>query len=266
MQNFNYHTHTYRCGHADSNMSDEDYVKEFIKLGIKKIAFTDHAPMKEQIDTRKYMRMEYSQAKEYIQSINLLKEKYKSIIDIQTGFEVEYLPGQEKNLFELKEMTDKLILGQHFVYNSDKTTLKVFRIDDFDYDDMIRYANYIKEAMETGLIDILAHPDVFMLSCKYFGKAERDASEIICKSAEKTKIPLEINLAQVQALVSNPNVKTQYPVRDFWEIASHYNVNVIYGIDAHNKDQIVNFEKSICLANKIIGNEVINKLNFISDI
>ena len=33
MQRFNYHTHTYRCGHADNNMSDEDFVKLFVKKG-----------------------------------------------------------------------------------------------------------------------------------------------------------------------------------------------------------------------------------------
>ncbi len=25
MQKFNYHSHTYRCGHADLDMKDEDY-------------------------------------------------------------------------------------------------------------------------------------------------------------------------------------------------------------------------------------------------
>ena len=44
MQNFNYHTHTYRCKHADDNLNDEDYVKLFIQEGFKKIAFTDHMP------------------------------------------------------------------------------------------------------------------------------------------------------------------------------------------------------------------------------
>lgn len=29
MQNFNYHQHTYRCKHADYNMTDEDYVQEY---------------------------------------------------------------------------------------------------------------------------------------------------------------------------------------------------------------------------------------------
>ena len=32
MQNFNYHSHTYRCGHADLDMKDEDYIKEYIKF------------------------------------------------------------------------------------------------------------------------------------------------------------------------------------------------------------------------------------------
>lgn len=26
MQKFNYHSHTYRCGHADLDMKDEEYV------------------------------------------------------------------------------------------------------------------------------------------------------------------------------------------------------------------------------------------------
>lgn len=46
MQKFNYHSHTYRCGHADFNMEDEDYIKEYIKMGFKKMAFTDHCPQK----------------------------------------------------------------------------------------------------------------------------------------------------------------------------------------------------------------------------
>ena len=107
MQKFNYHTHTRRCGHADNNMSDEDFIKEFIKKGFTKIAFTDHCPEKEEIDHRTNMRMKYSEKNEYLESIKSLKEKYKDKIEIETGFEVEYLPGQEENLFELKNETER---------------------------------------------------------------------------------------------------------------------------------------------------------------
>ena len=108
MQTFNYHTHTYRCGHADLNLKDEEYVEEFIKMGFHKIAFTDHCPQKNKIDVRNNIRMQYSQRKEYLESIRQLKEKYKGKIQIESGYEVEYLPGEEDNIRELKQETDKL--------------------------------------------------------------------------------------------------------------------------------------------------------------
>ena len=36
MQEFNYHSHTYRCGHADLDMTDEEYVEAYIKMGFRK--------------------------------------------------------------------------------------------------------------------------------------------------------------------------------------------------------------------------------------
>lgn len=105
MQKFNYHTHTYRCGHADLNLKDKEYVEEFIKLGFKKIAFTDHCPEKNENDKRPNIRMGYEQRKEYLESIKQLKEKYADKIEIESGYEVEYLPGEEANLMELKEET-----------------------------------------------------------------------------------------------------------------------------------------------------------------
>ena len=125
MQKFNYHQHTYRCKHADFNAQDEDYVKEYIKMGFEKIAFTDHCPEKNEIDKRQTMRMKYSQRDEYLRSIRELKEKYAGQIEIQTGYEVEYLPGEEDNLMELKAETDKLILGQHFIYADNMKDLKI---------------------------------------------------------------------------------------------------------------------------------------------
>lgn len=71
------------------------------------------------------MRMEYKEKDDYLHSIKFLKEKYKNKIEIETGFEVEYLPGQEENLFELKNETDKIILGQHFIYD-ENNELEIF--------------------------------------------------------------------------------------------------------------------------------------------
>ena len=173
MQNFNYHSHTYRCGHADLDMQDEEYVKEYIEMGFKKVAFTDHCPEKNRIDRRTNMRMDYDQRIEYLNSVKFLKEKYKDKIELQTGYEVEYLPGEEENLNELKEETDKLILGQHFIYDDNKN-LKIFgEARTFTEEELIRYAEYLEKAMEYHIPTIIAHSDIFMLSRDNFGELGR---------------------------------------------------------------------------------------------
>lgn len=283
MQTFNYHQHTYRCGHADLYVKDEEYIKEYIKMGIRKICFTDHCPEKNKIDKRKNMRMDYSEKNEYLESISKLKEKYSDKIKIESGYEVEFLPGEENNIKELKQETDKIILGQHFIYGDDgnlkifvKNTLK--EGERFSDSELIRYANYIDRAMELKIPDIIAHPDVFMNVKEDFSCIDTKISHMICKSAERYNIPLEINMAQIFNNVFYKNkkieippkeeqksrlLKVPYPNKNFWEIATNYDIKVLYGIDVHHKEQITLFSELINLANQIIGEETINKLKFI---
>lgn len=109
------------------------------------------------------------------------------------------------------------------------------------------------------------HPDLYMLTRDSFGEVEAKVAHIICRAAEKYDIPLEINLNEPNLYLTGQKNKVDYPEKGFWEIASRYNVKVLYGIDAHFKDQIRNYEKSIELANYIIGKDTIDKLNFIED-
>lgn len=276
MQKFNYHSHTYRCGHADINYSDEEYVKDYIKMGFKKMAFTDHCPEKEKIDTRKRMRMEYDQKNEYLNSINNLKNKYKNIIEIKSGYEVEFLPDQIDNLKELKNETDIIILGQHFVYDENKN-LKIFGVSHFTNEELIKYADYIEQAMKCNITDIIAHPDIYMLKRQSFGEIEKLVAHLICSSAERYNIPLEINLSKIfnriyykKQNINNLSLEQRinnisYPCKEFWNIASQYNIKVLYGIDTHYKGQINVWNESVKMANYILGEEIISKLNFIED-
>lgn len=280
MQNFNFHTHTYRCRHADLDYSDEEYVLDYIKAGFKKIAFTDHCPEKNRIDTRTKMRMHYSEKDEYLNSIKNLKEKYKDKIEIWAGFEVEYLPGEEENIKELKDETDILILGQHFVYDDLKQNLLIFGKHDFTDKELIRYSEYVEKAAELKIPDIIAHPDFYMQNRKNFGKIEEEVAHRICRAAEKNNIILEINVNGVHKHTYRNNktlnndpieeqrkrlAKVEYPCKDFWNIAKEYNIKVLYGIDAHYKGQIANFEKTVKLTNELLGEEILSELNFIKE-
>ena len=88
LQDFNYHTHTYRCGHAIG--SDEDYVLAAIKAGYKTLGFSDHAPYRHYPNPR--IHMNWDQIDDYLSSIAALKEKYHDQIDIHVGFESEFYP------------------------------------------------------------------------------------------------------------------------------------------------------------------------------
>ena len=274
MQNFNYHTHTYRCGHSDIDYTDEEYIIDLIKMGFKKMAFTDHCPEKNEIDKRTNMRMKYNQRLEYLENIKKLKEKYTDKIEIQSGYEVEYLPREEDNLKELKNETDKLILGQHFILDDNKN-LKIFGKADFTEKDLIRYAEYIERAMQLNIPNIIAHPDIYMMSRENFGDIEEKVAHMICKSAEKYNIPLEIfyktyfenkKINNLPIEIQKEKLSNvQYPNKNFWNIATKYNIKVLYGIDAHHKGQIALWNELLELAHEILGEENISKLNFIEN-
>lgn len=280
MQKFNYHQHTYRCGHADLDMKDEEYIEEYIRMGFKKKAFTDHCPEKNEVDKRNDMRMKYNTRNEYLSTIQKLKEKYADKIEIETGYEVEYLLGEEENIKELKNETNKIVLGQHFIYDDSKQ-LKIFNKADFTDEELIRYAEYIEKAMELNIPDIIVHPDIYMCKREKFGNIESIVANMICKAAEKYNIPLEINLCQVfnRTYYENGKLNSEaieiqksklknvaYPCREFWDIATKYNVKVLYGIDVHHRGQIMLWNELIELANEIIGKETIEKLNFIENL
>ena len=279
MQKFNYHSHTYRCRHADLDVKDEEYIKEYIKMGFKKIAFTDHCPQKNEIDIRTKMRMKYTEKEEYLSNIKKLKEKYADKIEIETGYEVEYVPGEEENLIELKNETDKIVLGQHFILDNNNN-VKILGKADFTDEELIRYVKYIEKAIEFNIPDIIAHPDLFMLRRENFGEIERKVANMICIVAEKYNIPLEINLNNIFAKtyyedkkLNNFPIEEQrkklvnvtYPCKEFWNIVTKYNVRVLYGIDSHHKGQVLLWNELVELANEILGEEIIQKLNFIEN-
>ena len=279
MQNFNLHSHTRRCRHADFNMSDEDYLKEYISTGFKKMAYTDHCPEKNPIDKRPRMRMDFSEKDEYISSINKLRNKYSDKIEVLSGFEVEFLPGEEKNITDLKKDSDILILGQHFVIGDDGD-LKIFGADTLNENDVLKYAEYVCRAMELGIPDIIAHPDIFMSPSGNFPDARNYAAHAVCRAAEKYHVPLEINLNNIffntyftSGRLNSDNISKQktklgavkYPSKNFWNIACKYDIKAVYGIDAHYRGQILLWTKLRQLADIVLGNEIIGRLHFLNE-
>lgn len=255
MQNFNYHGHTKRCGHAIGE--DEEYVIKAIENGYKYIGFSDHAPYIN--GYIKGERMKYEELKQYVASIKTLQTKYQSQIDIRIGLEFEMYESQLEQIKKYKEYFDYLIIGQH-----ENELFQEGIYTKYDDESVLRYAQLICKACELGLPNIIAHPDLFMYDKKEFNEACVKATHMICECASKYQIPLEINLNGLKygKAQLGDEYRYRYPYRGFWEIAQKYPVKVIYGLDAHTPDK---YEDKKCF--QIVNEEIIHgiKLNFIKD-
>ena len=222
--NFNYHTHTFRCGHASGN--DEDYVKEAIKNGLDKMGFSDHSPMPFTNGHRSGFRIQPDYVDDYFSSIFYLKEKYMGKIDIYVGVEAEYYPDLFDRLLEMlfAHGCEYMILGQHFINNEyDGLYANDEKIDDGA---VCRYTEQVLAAMESGRYSYVAHPDVIRSSGKVTEKTYTKCMTEICKKAVSIDMPLEINLLGL-------GTNRYYPNPLFWQIARECKVKGILGFDAH---------------------------------
>lgn len=262
-QTFNYHTHTNRCGHAGIS-EDSEYVERARANGIKQLGFSDHIPVPELAYQDPEHQMHISEVDEYIESIRHLQAQNPDM-KINVGFEVEFDPMREQFLGELREKVDYMILGQHFVPSS-KGLIK--KINNPDYP--LKYAEMLCKAMESGIFDIVAHPDIFMELRDSLASEEAKrqfddnavvASQMICNKAKEIGIPIELNFAGIDQGQIMSDGKYSYPHPTFWKIASETGVQVLYGVDAHDPMQ---FDKMGW--NKKIADQIIDpgKLNIVS--
>ena len=235
---YSYHTHTLRCGHAFG--TDEEYVLEAIKAGVKVLGFTDHVFLKgyEQLGIRGL----HSQLDEYVSSLTALKEKYKDQIEILIGFEAEYIPSMKDYYLDLlKNKIDYLIMGQH-VFIDEKTNKITWYFASKDNKEMIeRYVSDAIEGMKSGLYKYFAHPDLFATGISTWDDYAIDVSKRLIEAAVKYDIPLEYNLGgyryPYERLFKDMKY-LKYPNENFWDIASTYPIKVVIGPDAHYPHQV----------------------------
>lgn len=264
MKKINYHTHTYRCGHA--NGTEEEMVKAAIEMGIEELGMSEHVPLPHYrkhlihsihalrsfrsflslvnafIKDGPSMRMPYKQMNDYLDAIDRCSKNNADQITIYKGFEAEgleeYFDYYQTLLYEHK--VDYLILGHHFhkycihddYFGKDKMTKK----------DIYQYCNDIEKSLETRLFSYLAHPDLFLIGYNQFDLDAQTVSRRICEKAKELHIPLEINAGGMRRGLKTINGEELYlyPNAHFWDIVSEVGNDVILGFDAHDPSDFNN--------------------------
>ena len=217
----NYHTHTYRCGHAVGE--DRAYVENAIARGLKVLGFSEHVPMPFPDGHESRFRVPYALLEDYVNSVLALREEYTGQIDVRLGFEAEYYPDLFEDMVEALRPypVDYLLLGQHF---NDSTEAIYNPYMPLDEGALKTYVDRVAAGLETGRFSCVVHPDLL----RFPGPEEVYRREMarLCTRAKILDIPLEINILGLRQGRCYPNDR-------FWPIARELGCRVILGCDAH---------------------------------
>ena len=218
----NYHSHTYRCGHAVG--TEREYVEAAVAAGLRTLGISDHSPqpVPEDFDDSG-VRMNLRDLEDYAGTVMRLKEEYKDRIDIRLGVELEYFPDYFEYISRrLKDAgVEYMIQGQHYLGRRAGEPY-IGRI--CVRDDLKRYVDQTIEGMSTGRYFYLAHPDL-----PNYGETDDNylfEMSRLCEAAKKLDVPLEINLLGIRSC-------RHYPREAFWELAGRIGCRTVIGCDSH---------------------------------
>ncbi len=244
----NYHTHTWRCQHA--NGEDREYVEAAIRAGYQTLGFSDHCPWVYPNGYESGMRMSLSEVDGYFASLERLRGEYRDDIRILIGFEAEYIRPlmQAQDKFLSDYPVDYMILGQHFVGEEGDGAYMGYPTERGEL--LCEYVDLCIEGMKSGRYRYLAHPDLIYFT----GDRGLYSQEMrrLCEAMKELDRPLEINIL---GLATGRN----YPNPAFWEIARSVGNRVVIGMDAHSPQGLLDV-KSVQRAKKLCGGlEIVNE-------
>ncbi|HVI41160.1 MAG TPA: histidinol-phosphatase [Anaerovoracaceae bacterium] len=241
MQEF--HTHTFRCKHAEGDISDLAEYAE--RRGYSMLGISDHTPFPDDHDLE--IRMSMKELENYVQSFHTAKTghpKLKMLLGMECEYFRKYRDFYKEELL-LKRNFDYLILGQHIFFSGKRLVYFWKEGLGGTKKELWAYAEALVEGIESGIFSIVAHPDLFGNFYAPWDEEAKSCSRYILEAAQSYKIPLEINgngyrkgKRDVRGIK-----RFLYPLEPFWEMASQYNISVLVNSDAHKPSQLAPVEE-----------------------
>lgn len=238
------HLHSKLCGHASGEL--EQYIEHAIELGLAAMGFSFHLPV--DIPVPYKVNVTRAELDTLVDQVARLRDAYAGQLPILLGGEADYLPAQEHQVAELAAAYpfDYLIGSVHFIDDwAFDHPAEVARYDDWDLADLYaRYFALLRQAMATGLFDVVGHIDLV----KKFGhRPSGDWSHLIrdvCAAARQHDLCVELNTAGFDKPVGE-----QYASAPILRACFQAGVPLAFGSDAHAPDQVGrHFTRAIGLA------------------
>lgn len=227
-----YHTHSYRCGHATGET--RDYIEKGIAAGLDEIGLTDHLWLYfEELRARNttYAIAEGDYSRHYEEML-ALRDEYRGSIEVRVAVEADYVEGFEDQLLEiLGGFEFDYVLGSvHFMdgwYIDAPEYAERYRESSVDAIYRRYYAN-LQKAIGLGCFDLLAH---FDLPKKFGFRPEDDLASLVRETldvAAAGDIAIELSSAGLRKPIGEI-----YPERWIVQEMRRRDIPIALSSDAH---------------------------------
>ncbi|MBN1884800.1 MAG: histidinol-phosphatase HisJ family protein [Candidatus Krumholzibacteriota bacterium] len=154
-----YHLHGNFCGHGSGTLGE--YVEAALGRDLVEIGFSAHLP--KVVDPDPYHAMLEEDLPRYVETVLSLRERYRGRISIKLGIEADFFEGHEDATRRLLDAWpfDYVLGSIHFLGDWHFTSREGLpRYETADPEEAFpRYFEQVRRLVDTGLFDILAHPD-----------------------------------------------------------------------------------------------------------
>ena len=239
-----YHMHTPLCGHATGE--PQAYARRAIEVGLKKIGFSDHAPLVSHND--RSITMDHSQLPIYHHMIESVRSEFEDDLEVIVGIEADFIPGYEELTRSMLSAYpyDYVIGSVHFIEKwgfDDPIQMKEWNARDVN--DVYReYHRLLRKSALSRLFDVLGHVDLVK---KFDFHPTVDITAEIEENArvfKKTGVIVEVNSSGLRK-----PAKEIYPALHDLKIYCAKGVPITFGSDAHDPHDVGrDFDKARDLA------------------
>ena len=244
------HIHSPYCPHGTKDAM-VCYIERALALGFEEMTFTEHMPLPDGVVSPEIQRESALTVEEvgpYFDEIEDMKKKYQGKIQINKGLEVDYIEGYEKstksflNLYG-KDLEDG-ILSVHILKIKDQYYSVDMSLEEFEkivglaggvdkiYD---CYFETLLKAISSDLGPFkpkrIGHPTLVRIFNKRYPLEYKNKVllEAVVKAIKERHYQIDFNTAGLR----KPFCHEIYPSDYFLELIKKYEVEAIYGSDAH---------------------------------
>jgi len=233
-----YHIHEYHSRDT-LHATIPNFIKEAEKKGISEIAFTTHLIIS---SPDVIISIQNNEIQDYIEEIHAAQELTN--VKLLVGLEVDYFPEEERRLETiLSEYDFDIILGStHYINGYDvgkRSDVEEFFSGRPLSKGVDEYFSVWKRAIESGLFDVMAHPDYWRKFVHFHIKNPtwQDYGEVVfdaLQSLVDNKVGLEVNTSGIRH-----GVGSFFPIPEFLVSAKEAGVKIVtIGSDSHEPTSI----------------------------